>query len=168
MIRSLLIANRGTRIRLAWMGLVLNLVASPASASANSCLSVVRAWNDAVDCQVTDAVGALTWADGYSQWPGSGRGKWSEIRMSGPCGKYATTFKRVRVFPIVGMSQIVEVKAITRRNGFDDQYTNEYTVTKASYTCQQRKGQWRIYSKVVTQRTDLQNKAVVRRYEKVR
>jgi hypothetical protein len=159
---------RAPHIRLACMGLLLNIVSSPALANANNCLGVVRAWNDAVDCQVTGAVEMLTWADGYTQWPGSGRQKWSEIRMSGPCGKYATTFKRVRVFPIVRMSQIVEVKAITRRNDINEQYTGEYTVTKATYTCQQRNGQWRINSKVVTHRADLQNPAVVRRHKKVR
>jgi hypothetical protein len=150
------------------MGLLLNTISSPVVASANSCLSVVRAWKDAVDCQITEAVEVLTWSDGYTQWPLQGRGKWSDIMMSGPCGKYATTFKEVRVFPIFRRSQIVEVKAITRKFDRDRQYTGDYMVTKESYTCKRRNGQWRIYSKVVTQRTDLQNRAVAQRYEKVR
>jgi hypothetical protein len=88
--------------------------------------------------------------------------------MSGPCGKYATTFTEVRVYPTRRTSQVVEVKAITRRVGLNDRYTGDYTISKESYECRQRNGQWRIYSHVVTQRTDLQNKAVVRRYEKLR
>jgi hypothetical protein len=154
-------------ISLVGIGLSMTIVSAPVLASANSCLSVVRAWKDAVDCQTTHAVEALTWADGYTQWPLQGRGKWSDINMSGPCGKYATTFANIRVFPVSGMSQIVEVKAITRYRDFD-RYTGDYMVTKESYTCRRRNGQWRIYSQVVTQRADLQNKAVARRYEKRR
>jgi hypothetical protein len=150
------------------MGLLLNIVPGPAAASANSCLSVVRAWKEAVDCQSGGQVEALTWADGYTQWPLQGRGKWSDIRMSGPCGKYATAFKEVRALPILRMSQIVEVKAVTRQVGPEGRYTGDYMVTREAYTCKQRNGQWRIYSQVVTQRTDLQNRAVPRRYGKGR
>ena len=158
---------RGSLVRLAGLGLWLNIVSSPAAASANSCLSVVRAWKEAVDCQSQGQVEALTWADGYTQWPLRGRGKWSDIGMFGPCGKYATTFKEVRVLPIRRLSQIVEVKAIIRRV-VDGRYTGNYEVSRESYTCKQRNGQWRIFSHVVTQRTELRNLAAVRRYEKGR
>jgi hypothetical protein len=147
---------------------LLNIAASPALASANSCPGVVRAWKEAADCQVTELIEPLTWADGYTQEPQRGRGKWSDISMNGPCPKYATAFRNVKAFPISGTTQVVEVKAITRRVDIDGRYTGDYSVSKARYTCEKRRGQWRIYSQVVTQRADFQNKAAPRRHERVR
>jgi hypothetical protein len=176
MIQSLLIANRGefafriirnTRaenmFRLSGLLLIAtSLTASAIAAPASPCLKLIREWRDASDCQVSEAIPLLTWPDGYTKWPGSERRKWSDINLTGPCPKYSTTLREIRVLPVVGQRQAVKLKAITRRVNMDGQFTGEYQVTKESYTCERREGHWRLFSQIVTNRTDHQNKKVVR------
>jgi hypothetical protein len=132
------------------------------AAPLTSCVQVIEAWRDAVDCQTTEDIPYLTWPDGFSKWPGAERGKWSDISMGGPCGKYSTTLREWRPGPVYGDRQVVRVKSIIRR--VDGRYTGDYTVAKMRYTCQRRAGKWRIFSQEVTHRVDLTNQAAARRY----
>ena len=137
---------------------LLGLISSAASATPNSCLDVIHAWRDAVDCQTSEAITSLTWDDGYTEWPTLGRDKWSDIKMSGPCPKYSTTLRELRVLPVTGTHQVISLKAIARRVDFDGKYYGEYSVSKVKYVCERRGGQWRILSQEVTKHTDLINK----------
>jgi hypothetical protein len=140
-------------------------LATPAQAGQNSCLAVIEALRDAGDCQVMEAIPLLTWSDGFTQWPGHPRGKWSEINSSGPCPKYKTTLREIRVSPIVGNRQVARLKVILMRVNVDGDFTGSYQVTKQVYTCERRNGQWRLFSQVITQRTDHEDKKVMRRME---
>jgi hypothetical protein len=147
--------------------------ANPAIAAPRDCLEVVHAWRDATDFQEVGNISDFTWEDGYSQWPGSEKTKWSAVNPSGP-PKYNTTLREIRVSPTKGARQSVRLKAITRRvdmnpdTGAFDFYTGDYTVSKVNYTCERRSGQWKILWEVVTQRVDLQNKVAAQRYEKLK
>lgn len=138
---------------------------SASAAPLTSCVQVIEAWREAVDCQNTEDIPYLTWPDGFSKWPGSERGKWSDIRMGGPCGKYSTTLREWRPGPVHRGRQIVTVKAITRRADSYGRYSGEYTVTKLRYTCQRRAGKWRIFSQEVLHRVDLINRTVAKLYQ---
>jgi hypothetical protein len=177
MIQSLLIADRGeiacriirnarteNMFRLSGPFLIAVSLTAPAIASpASPCLKLIREWRDASDCQVSEAIPQLTWPDGYIHWPGSERRKWSDKNLTGPCPKYTTTLREIRVLPVVGQRQTVKLKAITRRVNMDGHFTGEYQATKESYTCERREGHWRLFSQLVSHRTDHQDKKVMRR-----
>jgi hypothetical protein len=69
-----------------------------AAAQANSCVRVITAWHEALDCQITEQIERLTWSDGF-KGPG-GRGKWSNIKLNGPCPKYVSELRNWRVSPV--------------------------------------------------------------------
>lgn len=158
---------------LRYIVIAISLVASanPAIAAPSGCLDLIRAWRDATDFQEVENVSDFTWQDGYSQWPGGERTKWSEINISGP-PKYDTTLREIRISPARGNRQSVRLKAIVRRvdinpdTGAFDLLTGDYTVNKINYTCERRSGQWKIFSQVVTHRVDLKNEAAAQLYEK--
>ncbi len=155
------------------IGMSLISFASPAMTAPKDCLAVIREWRDAVDFQEIENMNYVTWEDGYSQWPGREKTKWSEVHVSGP-PKYDTALREIRVFPVKGNRQSVRLKSITRRvvinsdTGAFDLYTGDYTVSKENYTCERRSGEWKIFSQLVTHRVDLQNKAAARVYEKLK
>lgn len=132
---------------------------------APNCVSAIRYWNEAVDCQISEAIQPLTWADGFSKRPTISRQKWTDVNLGGPCPKYSTTSREWRVYDIVKDRQIVTVKEIVRRVDMDGRYTGEYTVSKARYTCDRRRDQWRIFSKDVTSATEGTNAATARQYQ---
>jgi hypothetical protein len=178
-LKSLLIANRGEiacRIirtaramkMLRFPGpflIAVSLTAPAIAAPTSQCLKLIREWRDATDCQISEAIPKLTWPDGYTKWPGLQRTKWSDINLTGPCPKYSTTLREIRVLPIVKQRQITKLKAITRSVKMDGRFTGEYQVTKETYTCERRSREWRLFSKVVIERTYHQNKKFMRRME---
>jgi hypothetical protein len=145
--------------------LCLALGATASAAAPGSCVRLIEAWRDAADCQENEAVERLTWPDGFTKWPGSGRGKWSDVGLFGPCPKYSTTLREWRRGPVRGNRQVVGVKAISRRVAFDGRYSGDYTVSRARYVCERRAGQWRIFSQEVTHRVDLIDRAAAKRFE---
>jgi hypothetical protein len=155
------------------VGVSLLAPANPAMAGQRDCLSVVRDWRDAVDFQEIENMNYVTWEDGYVQWPGKRKTKWSEVRPMGP-PKYDTTLREIRISPVKGNRQLIRLKAITRRvdgnpdTGAYDIFTGDYTVARINYTCERRRGEWKIFSQVVTHHVDLQNKAAAKRYEKLK
>ena len=148
--------------------LLLATESSALAAPPNSCIKVIEKCREAVDCQVSELIEPLTWPDGFTSWPTIPRQKWSEIQMTGACPKYSTTLREWQVMPIRGNRQMVNVKEITRRADFDGQFTGDYSVHKATYACERRRGQWRIFSKEVTQRNDFANNAVAKKYDAMR
>lgn len=145
--------------------LIFAQTTSTSAAPPNSCIRVIEAWRDAVDCQTNEAVPYLTWSDGFSQWPGREKGKWAAVSLSGPCPKYSTTLREWRPDPVAGNRQTIRLKVISRKVAFDGRYSGDYMVTKETFTCERRDGQWRIFSQEVTKRVDLINHAAARRFE---
>lgn len=132
---------------------------------APNCVGAIRYWNEAVDCQISEAIEPLTWADGFSKWPTTSRQKWTHVNLGGPCPKYSTTSREWRISDIIKGRQIVTVKEIVRRVDMDGRYNGEYTVSKSRYTCERRGGQWRIFSKEVTSATEGTNAATAKQYQ---
>lgn len=142
--------------------LLLMQTVSASAAPQAGCVQLIESWRDAADCQNIQAIGQLTWPDGFTKWPGSAKAKWSDIGMNGACPKYRTTLREWRPEAVRGNRQIVRVKSITRRVALDGHYSGDYMVAKERYTCERRAGSWRIFSQEVTQRTDLTNRAAAR------
>lgn len=130
------------------------------------CVRLIERLRDAGDCQTTEAVSSLTWADGFTKSQSSGRHNWPRAVMSGPCPKYSTTLKEWRPGRVRPGRQIVNVKAITKRVSADGRYSGDYSVSKIEYACERRGSVWRIYSEEVTHRIDSINPAAVTLFEK--
>jgi hypothetical protein len=133
------------------------------AAAPNSCISVVKAWHKAVDCQETEQVAFLTWPDGYRESEKSNRTKWSDVSMNGPCPKYRTESRRVQVSAQSGVQQKVNLEAVTRRVNLDGKPVEGYSITREAYICERRNGQWRILSQTVMQRADSANSSKKKR-----
>jgi len=67
------------------VAILLTITESVAAAPANGCVRVIQAWNETVDCQVTEQIEVLTWPDGFRGR--DRRGKWTDLVLSGPCPK---------------------------------------------------------------------------------
>lgn len=142
------------------------MLSGPAAASRSDCLSVVRAFTRASDCQETEAFQQAVWYDGFSERPGEGRHSWSAVSLNGPCPKYATTLREIRQSPVAGNRQRVRLKAITRRVAFDGRYSGDYSVTKETFVCERRNGHWRIFSQSVSSRNDGINQRAAEEFER--
>ncbi|HET6525616.1 hypothetical protein [Sphingopyxis sp.] len=132
---------------------------------APNCPSAIRYWNEAVDCQISEAISPLTWADGFSKGTSTPRQSWNAVKLNGPCPKYSTTPREWRISDVIQNRQIVTVKEIVRRVDMDGRYTGEYTVSKARYVCERRRGQWRIFSKEVVSAAEGINAATASQYQ---
>lgn len=116
-----------------------------AAAPRNSCVRVIQAWQEAIDCQITEQIQRLTWPDGFV---GSHRrGKWSDIQLNGPCPKYVSELRNWRVSRVRSGRQVVSVSVRYWDVGANDRATGSPKTDHAKYTCERRGGQWRIFSK---------------------
>jgi hypothetical protein len=146
--------------------LALVQTTSASAAEPGPCVQRIQQWRDASDCQHTETIPTLTWADGFTKWPASEKGKWSDIQMNGPCPKYSTTLREWRPGPVRGNRQVVHVKSISKRVDLDGRFSGYFTVSKNKYTCERRAREWKIFSKEVTHSTDLTNRAVNDQFRK--
>ncbi|QAY78926.1 hypothetical protein [Sphingosinicella sp. BN140058] len=115
-----------------------------ATASRNSCVRVIQAWHEAIDCQVTEQVESLTWSNGFSN---PKRLPWSEVRLNGACPKYVSELRDWRVSPERNRRQVVRVRVRSWHVDADGRATGLAMTERPKYTCERRSGQWRIFSK---------------------
>ena len=116
-----------------------------------------------MDCQETEAIRGLVWPEAEGLYG---------LIMTGPCPKYRTYVREVRVQPVVGNRQVVTLKAIVTRvtdyieNG--GSYTGDYSVLKMQYVCERRDNEWRVLSEETLSRVDGVNEAARQRFERTR
>jgi hypothetical protein len=124
---------------------LLTSVESEASAQPNSCVRVIKAWHEAINCQITEQIERLTWPDGFT---GTGRlGKWSDVKLNGPCPKYVSELRDWRISPVSNDRQTVRVRERYWYVDANERATGLPMTARLKYTCERRGGQWRIFSK---------------------
>jgi hypothetical protein len=149
------------------LSLLFAALASPASAAPErDCIATIRALRDAGDWMYQEEWNQLIWMDGFHSWPGSGKEPWTTVDMAGgPHPKYHTFLRDLRTIAEERGRKVVTTKEISQRL-WEDSYTGNYTVAKVRYTCEDRQGEWRVFSREVTSRTDLVNPQVARQWRR--
>ena len=140
------------------LGLCSMLIASPSVAQVSSpCLDLIYDLRDASDCQNTELYREITWFDGYSISVDGDRRDFADTQLNGPCPKYRTYLREIRMSSKSTDRATLRLKSITLKVAFDDRYSGDYTVAKMEYVCERREGRWAILSQRWLSRNDLIN-----------
>ena len=120
-------------------------------------MNLVRQMRDAIDCQNTQLFGEVIWPDGHLVSSDGNRTRFADARLNGPCPKYRTYLREIRVLGASANRETVRLKSIATRVAFDGRYSGDYTVAKMEYVCERRKGRWAILSQSWLTRQDFLN-----------